>query len=67
MLRRYRRHAKLSQAGLAERVGGLTARSISRYERGESWPDDGTLRRLMIACSLDPEELFAPSGRRGAA
>lgn len=67
-LRGYRNVHQLTQGEVAQLVGCITARTVSRYERGDSLPDLPTLHRLVNACDLDALGLFAPvRRRRGAA
>src|SRR5579871_2194695 len=55
LLREYRLAARLTQEALAERAG-LGVRSIQALERGESQPLQDTLRRLVAALVLTPEQ-----------
>jgi len=63
-LRGYRNIHQLTQGEVAQLVGSITARTVSRYERGDSLPDLPTLQRLVNACDLDTVGLFAPVRRR---
>jgi transcriptional regulator with XRE-family HTH domain len=69
-LRNHRKSRKLTQQGLAERVG-VSVEMISKMERGIAAPSFGTLERLAAVLEV-PEPLFfsigftaAPDGERG--
>lgn len=57
LIREARRHAGLSQAALAARLG--TAQSVvSRWERGMDTPRVDTLGRILQACGLEADLTF---------
>jgi len=59
-LKQARTLAGLSQKALAEQTQGLTADSLSRYEKGERLPDSVMLIRLAQALGVSPDALMQP-------
>lgn len=59
----HRRHARLSQDRLAERIG-MDRRSVQRYEAGERDPTYGDLLLIADALGVDLEQLMkrTPAG-----
>src|SRR5680860_130347 len=57
LIRECRRHADLSQAELAERLG-TTQSAISRWERGHESPRVDTLGRVLQACGFEGDLTF---------
>jgi len=66
-LRGYRRLHALTQCELATEVGGITGRTISRYECGASFPDPDVVWRLANLGAIDVAEVYAPDRRRRGA
>jgi len=57
LIRECRRHAGLSQAELAARLG-TTQSAISRWERGHESPRVDTLGRILQACGFEVDLTF---------
>jgi transcriptional regulator with XRE-family HTH domain len=66
LIRRARRCAGLTQAGLA-REAGTAQPAVAAYESGARVPTLATLERLLDACEYDLELRADPRVRRGAA
>lgn len=62
-LKRHRQAAGMSQAQLAEKMN-VTRQTISSWERGNSYPDLGSLTRLAEVLGIGVEELLCSPGRR---
>ena len=62
-LKRHRQAAGMSQAQLAEKMN-VTRQTISSWERGNSYPDLGSLTRLAEVLGVGVEELLCSPGRR---
>lgn len=60
-IRRAREAAKLTQSGLAERVG-VQPMQVSRWERGEAEPRSSNLEDIAIACGCDAGWLLTGLG-----
>lgn len=56
-LKRLRIRNALTQAELAEKAG-LTHAAVARIERNEAEPRPTTLRKLAVALSVKPADLF---------
>ena len=62
-LKRHRQAAGMSQAQLAGKMN-VTRQTISSWERGNSYPDLGSLTRLAEVLGVGVEELLCSPGRR---
>lgn len=58
-IREWRNHRGLTLERLAERLGGFTAGSLSRIERGLQPYNQGLLEALGVALSCEPADLLA--------
>lgn len=58
-IREWRNHRGLTLERLAERLGGFTAGSLSRIERGLQPYNQGLLEALGVALNCEPADLLA--------
>lgn len=62
-IREWRKHRGLTLEQLAERLGGFTAGSLSRIERGRQPYNQGLLEAIGVALLCEPADLLAKSPR----
>ena len=62
-LKRHRQAGGMSQAQLAEKMN-VTRQTVSSWERGNSYPDIGSLTRLAEVLGVEVQMLLCPPGRK---